>query len=148
MRYGKISAHALGDESLPVQFECKTLMSALIIIRLEKHLQCEKLLGLARGTTKKHGNKKSDESINSNPLQRQSHACTDSFPGQYNYIPRNFYWWSDDQSLYIFTFWNVQAYNHDDLMFLIHAVFSTGTHSPTWEGLAGESKSNMHGPYW
>ena len=63
-------------------------------------------------------------------------------------IPRNFYWWSDDQSLYIFTFWNVQAYNHDDLMFLIHAVFSTGTHSPTWEGLAGESKSNMHGPYW
>ena len=32
-------------------------------IRLEKHLQCEKLLGLARGTTKKRGNKKSDESI-------------------------------------------------------------------------------------
>ncbi len=34
-----------------------------IYIRLEKHLQCEKLLGLARGTTKKRGNKKSDESI-------------------------------------------------------------------------------------
>ncbi len=32
-------------------------------IRLEKHLQCENLLGLARGTTKKRGNKKSDESI-------------------------------------------------------------------------------------
>ncbi len=33
------------------------------LIRLEKHLQCEKLLGLAKGTTKKRGNKKSDESI-------------------------------------------------------------------------------------
>ena len=33
------------------------------IIRLEKHLQCEKLLRLARRTTKKRGNKKSDESI-------------------------------------------------------------------------------------
>ena len=32
-------------------------------IQLEKYLQCEKLLGLARGTTKKRGNKKSDESI-------------------------------------------------------------------------------------
>ncbi len=32
-----------------------------VYIRLEKHLQCEKLLGLARGTTKKRGNKKSDE---------------------------------------------------------------------------------------
>ena len=32
-------------------------------IQLEKYLQCEKLLGLARGTTKKRGNKKSDENI-------------------------------------------------------------------------------------
>ncbi len=32
-------------------------------IRLKKHLQCEKLLGLAGGTTKKRRNKKSDESI-------------------------------------------------------------------------------------
>ncbi len=32
-------------------------------IRLEKHLQCKKLLGLARGNTKKRGNKKSDENI-------------------------------------------------------------------------------------
>ncbi len=31
-------------------------------IWIEKHLQCEKLLGLARGNTKKHGNKKSGES--------------------------------------------------------------------------------------
>ncbi len=31
-------------------------------IRIEKHLQCEKLLGLAGGNTKKHGNKKSGES--------------------------------------------------------------------------------------
>ncbi len=31
-------------------------------IRIEKHLQCEKLLGLARGNTKNHGNKKSGES--------------------------------------------------------------------------------------
>ncbi len=31
-------------------------------IRIGKHLQCEKLLGLARGNTKKHGNKKSGES--------------------------------------------------------------------------------------
>ncbi len=38
-------------------------MANPIIIRLEKHLQCEKLLGLARGTTKKRGNKKSDESM-------------------------------------------------------------------------------------
>ncbi len=35
-----------------------------IYIRIEeKHLQCEKLLGLAGGNTKKHGNKKSGESI-------------------------------------------------------------------------------------
>ncbi len=33
------------------------------IDRLKKHLQCEKLLGLAGGTTKKRGNKKSVESI-------------------------------------------------------------------------------------
>ncbi len=31
--------------------------------RIEKHLQCEKLLGLAGGNTKKHGNKKSGECI-------------------------------------------------------------------------------------
>ncbi len=30
-------------------------------IRTEKHLQCEKLLGLAGGNTKKHGNKKSED---------------------------------------------------------------------------------------
>ena len=29
----------------------------MLYIRIEKHLQCEKLLGLARGNTKKHGNK-------------------------------------------------------------------------------------------
>ncbi len=29
----------------------------LVTIRIEKHLQCEKLLGLAGGNTKKHGNK-------------------------------------------------------------------------------------------
>ena len=40
-----------------------SLNETIYIIRLEKHLQCEKLLGLARGTTKKCGNKKSDESI-------------------------------------------------------------------------------------
>ncbi len=34
-----------------------------VIIRIEKHLRCEKLLGLARGNTKKHGNKKSGECI-------------------------------------------------------------------------------------
>ncbi len=34
-----------------------------VCIRIEKHLQCEKLLGLAGGNTKKHGNKKSGESI-------------------------------------------------------------------------------------
>ncbi len=33
-----------------------------------------KLLGLAGGNTKKRGNKKSGESINSNPLQRHSHV--------------------------------------------------------------------------
>ncbi len=33
-----------------------------IYIRIEKQLQCEKLLGLAGGNTKKHGNKKSGES--------------------------------------------------------------------------------------
>ncbi len=32
-------------------------------IRIEKHLQCEKLIGLAGGNTKKRGNKKSGESI-------------------------------------------------------------------------------------
>ncbi len=33
-----------------------------MVKRIEKHLQCEKLLGLAGGNTKKHGNKKSGES--------------------------------------------------------------------------------------
>ncbi len=33
------------------------------VIRIEKHLQCEKLLGLAGGNTKKRGNKKSGECI-------------------------------------------------------------------------------------
>ncbi len=37
-------------------------MLYLFYIRIEKHLQCEKLLGLAGGNTKKHGNKKSGES--------------------------------------------------------------------------------------
>ena len=32
------------------------------LIPIEKHLQCEKLLGLAGGNAKKHGNKKSGES--------------------------------------------------------------------------------------
>ncbi len=32
-------------------------------IRIEKYLQCEKLLGLAGGNTKNHGNKKSGECI-------------------------------------------------------------------------------------
>ena len=36
-----------------------------------------KLLGLARGITKKRGNKKSDET---NPLQRQSHVLVVSRP--------------------------------------------------------------------
>ena len=39
------------------------LASRLLIDRIEKHLQCEKLLGLAGGNTKKHGNKKSGECI-------------------------------------------------------------------------------------
>ena len=51
----------------------------LLPIRLEKHLQCEKLLGLARGTTKKRGNKKSDESIT--PIRYNvNHMYTGSFP--------------------------------------------------------------------
>ncbi len=33
-----------------------------LYIWIEKHLQCDKLLGLAGGNTKKHGNKKSGES--------------------------------------------------------------------------------------
>ena len=50
-----------------------------VSIRLEKHLQCEKLLGLARGTTKKRGNKKSDESIT--PIRYNvNHMYTGSFP--------------------------------------------------------------------
>ena len=53
--------------------------SYTIHIRLEKHLQCEKLLGLARGTTKKRGNKKSDESIT--PIRYNvNHMYTGSFP--------------------------------------------------------------------
>ena len=48
-------------------------------IQLEKHLQCEKLLGLARGTTKKRGNKKSNESIT--PIRYNViHMYTGSFP--------------------------------------------------------------------
>ncbi len=38
------------------------MCQTVYIIRIEKHLQCEKLLGLAGGNTKKHGNKKSGES--------------------------------------------------------------------------------------
>ena len=45
-------------------------------IRLEKHLQCEKLLGLARGTTisQKAWKQEIRREHNSNPLQRQSHV--------------------------------------------------------------------------
>ncbi len=90
-------------------------MPPILKIRLEKHLQCEKLLGLARGTTKKRENKKSDESIT--PIRynvNHAHVLVVFlyFPSQY---ATQFYWWSDDQSLYIYPFWNVRAYNHDDL---------------------------------
>ncbi len=37
-------------------------LPCIYTIRIEKHLQCEKLLGLAGENTKKHGNKKSGES--------------------------------------------------------------------------------------
>ncbi len=80
-------------------------------IRLEKHLQCEKLLGLAGGTTKKCGNKKST------PIPvTTSITCTGSFPCfSGHYTTQFLYWWGDDQSLIIHTFWNVRAYyNHDD----------------------------------
>ncbi len=42
-------------------------------IRIEKHLQCEKLLGLAGGTPKSVGTRNSARH-NSNPLQRHSHV--------------------------------------------------------------------------
>ncbi len=43
---------------------------------IEKHLQCEKLLGLAGGNTKKYQKawKQEIRSHNSNPLQRPSHV--------------------------------------------------------------------------
>ncbi len=41
----------------------KIVHGVIDTIRIEKHLQYEKLLGLAGGNTKKHGNKKSGESI-------------------------------------------------------------------------------------
>ncbi len=105
-------------------------------IRLEKHLQCEKSLGLAGGTTKNRGNKEIRREHNSNPLQRHSHALVVFHVFLAN--PRNFtggvY---DDRSLYIYTSILECAgiiiimMICDELMFLIHAVLSTGTHSPS-----------------
>ncbi len=63
-------------------------------IQLEKHLLCEKLLGLAGGTTntKKRGNKKSDESITPiryNVIHMYTGIVFHVFPAN----PCNFYWW-------------------------------------------------------
>ncbi len=55
--------HATKPELGDIIISLYVYVIELYIDRLEKHLQCEKLLGLARGTTKKCGNKKSDESI-------------------------------------------------------------------------------------
>ncbi len=48
---------------LDVPLERTSVLKKKKRIRIEKHLQCEKLLGLAGGNTKKRGNKKSGESI-------------------------------------------------------------------------------------
>ncbi len=116
-------------------------------IRLEKHLQCEKLLGLARGTTtKKRGNKKSDESTT--PIRYNViHMYWYSFH-VYPANPRNFYWWGDDQSLYIYTSILECAGMHiimmicDEFMFLIHAVLSTGMYMYTQSILASNPASS------
>ena len=116
------------------------LLAMIYCIRLEKHLQCEKLLGLARGTTKKRGNKKSDESIT--PIRYNVNHMYWLFSRPIIII--NFYWWGDDQSFYytsILECAHIIMVICDELMFLIHAVLSTGTHSPSM-------RSNMHGPYW
>ncbi len=44
-------------------YEKKRSLGPRLAIRIEKNIQCEKLLGLARGNTKKRGNKKSGECI-------------------------------------------------------------------------------------
>ncbi len=135
------------SKSILKQFEglyCKRLWTVKLI-RLEKHLQCEKLLGLAKGTTKKRGNKKSDESIT--PIRYNvNHMYTGSFPCFPGQGPRNFYW-SDDHAIPVYLLYihfgmcgHIIMMICTELMFLIHAVLSTGTHSPSM-------RSNMHGPY-
>ncbi len=84
---------------------------------------------------------------NSNPLQRQSHVLVvfHVFPSMRQYTTQFLlvHGVMTMQSLYIYILECAGIYNHvicTELMFLIHAVLSTGIHSPSM-------RSNIHGPY-
>ena len=85
-------AHYLSSPD-PIWGWCETMWSTALSIhvdnnhlasakscRIEKHLQCEKLLELARGNTKKHGNKKSGECITPIRYNVLHMYITSSFP--------------------------------------------------------------------
>ena len=90
VRQAKILIHVTIEdlfihESCHLMHACMLSKINSINIRLEKHLQCEQLLGLAGGTTKKRGNKKSDESIT--PIRYNVIHMYYVFPAN----PSNFY---------------------------------------------------------
>ncbi len=60
-----------------------------------------KIAKIGQGNHKKAWKQEIRREHNSNPLQRQSHVLVVShvFPAN---MPCNFYWWSDDKSLYIY----------------------------------------------
>ncbi len=70
-----------------------TIIARVYTIRIEKHLQCEKLLGLAGRNTKKHGNKKSGESrtpVRYNVIHMYIFAqCFSSVISRYFCFPRS-----------------------------------------------------------
>ncbi len=61
MIYNRTSSRGFSTVYSIVQ--CMLRYYSHVYIRIEKYLQCEKLLGLAEGNIKKRGNKKSGENI-------------------------------------------------------------------------------------
>ncbi len=91
-----------------------------------------KIARIGQGNHKKAWKQEIRREHNSNPLQRQSHVLV-VFPAN---MPRNFYWWSDDHAIPIYLLYiHFGMFGHtimmicDELMFLIHAVLSTGIHT-------------------
>ncbi len=106
-----------------------------------------KIARIGQGNHKKAWKQEIRREHNSNPLQRQSHVLVvfPCFPSQYATQFLLVEWWPIPIYLFIFHFGmcgHIIMMIWDELMFLIHAVLSTGTHSPSM-------RSNMHArPYW